>query len=478
LIWTEKASLAKKVVLTVTLNGKEARMFESFQAAVAVARRHGDLYFAALLDRECILEAFGSASSVWKGWVYTPAVTTWVFLSQCLSPDHSCRDAVARLAAWLTAQGRRPCSSDTGAYCTAREQLPEAGCHRLVCRTGKKVEDEAPDEWFWKGRRVRVVDGAAITMADTPANQAEYPQLKSQSPGCGFPIARIVVIFSLAVGTVLEAAIGQYRGKLTGENSMFRTLHDVLAQGDVVLADRYFSGWFDVALLVERGVDVVLRKHQARPTDFRTGVRLGHDDHLVFWRKPARPEWMTRETHAALPEFLILREMRVHVKQRGFRSKSLVVVTTLLSPAGYAADDIADLYRRRWQAELHLWSIKIALQMDHLRCKTPHRVRNELWMHLLAYNLVRRTMALAALQSGASPWQVSFKGALQTVNQFLPQLGSATSATALCEALVRCIAAHVVGNRPDRFEPRVRKRRPKEYAYMTKTRAEYKRQVA
>jgi hypothetical protein len=453
-------------------------MFGAFQAAVAAARRHGDLYFAALLDQESILEAFGSASSVWQGWLYTPAVTVWVFLSQCLSPDHSCRDAVARLAAWLAAQGRRACSAETGAYCTAREQLPEDGCHRLVCRTGREVEDKAPQEWLWKGRRVRVVDGAAVTMPDTPENQAEYPQPKSQRPGCGFPIARMVVIFSLAVGTVLEAAIGKYQGKQTGENSMFRALHDVLGEGDVVLADRYFSGWFDMAMLVERGVDVVVRKHQLRATDFRTGVRLGRDDHLVVWNKPRRPKWMSSETYDALPEFLMLREVRVRVKQRGFRTKSLIVVTTLLSPAGYAADDIAELYRRRWEAELNLRSIKIALQMDHLRCKTPHRVRNEIWMHLLAYNLIRRAIAFAAFQSGAKPWQISFKGALQTLNQFLPQLGSATSVTAICEALVRCIAAHTVGDRPDRYEPRVRKRRPKEYALMTKARGEYRRRAA
>jgi hypothetical protein len=315
-------------------------------------------------------------------------------------------------------------------------------------------------------------------MPDTPENQAEYPQSKSQRPGCGFPIARIVVIFSLAAGTVLEAAIGQYRGKQTGENSIFRTLHDALAKRDVVLADRYFSGWFDVALLVERGMDVVVRKHQLRATDFRIGVRLGHDDHLVVWKKPQKPKWMLREDYEALPQFLMLREMRVAVQQRGFRTKSIVVITTLLSPAGYAADEIAELYRRRWQAELHLRSIKIALQMDHLRCKTPHRVRNEFWMHLLAYNLVRRAMALAALRSGAQPWQISFKGAMQTLNQFLPHLGSATSVTAICEALVFCIAAHVVGNRPDRYEPRVRKRRPKEYDLMNKPREEYKRQRA
>jgi hypothetical protein len=478
LIWTEKASLAKKVVITVTLNGKEARMFGSFQASVAAARRHGDLYFAALLKRESILQAFGSASLNWQGWVYTPAVTVWVFLSQCLSPDHSCRDAVARLAAWLAAQGRRPCSPETGAYCTARDQLPEAACHRLVCHTGKEFEDAAPAEWQWKGRCVRVADGSTLTMPDTPENQAEYPQSKSQRPGCGFPIARIVVVFSLAVGTVLEAAIGQYKGKQTGENSMFRKLHNVLAKGDVLLADRYFSGWFDLALAVERDVDVVIRKHQLRPTDFRTGVRLGRDDHLVCWPKPGRPKWMSREVYQSLPEFLILRELRVHVKQRGFRTKSLIVITTLLSPAGYAADEIADLYRRRWDAELHLRSLKTVLQMDHLRCKTPHRVRNEFWMHLLAYNLIRRAMALAAIQSGVQPWQVSFKGALQTLNEFVPLLCYASSVTGICQALVDCIAAHVVGNRPNRYEPRVRKRRPKEYDLMNKPRAEYKRRAA
>ncbi|MGQ0634383.1 MAG: IS4 family transposase [Planctomycetaceae bacterium] len=453
-------------------------MLRSFHAAVTAARRHGDLYFAALLDRESIVEAFGPASSAWQGWVYTPAVTVWVFLSQCLSPDHSCRDAVARLAAWRAAQGRRPCSSETGAYCTARDQLPESACHHLVRRTGQEVEKDAPSEWFWKGRRVRVVDGTTITMPDTAENQAEYPQLKSQRPGCGFPIARIVVIFSLAVGTVLEAAIGKYQGKQTGENSLLRTLYDALAPGDVLLADRYFSGWFDIALSVERGVDVVVRKHQLRATDFRTGVRLGPRDHLVSWPKPPRPKWMSSATYEALPEFLILREVQVQVWQRGFRTRSLVVVTTLLSPAGYAAAEIANLYRRRWDAELHLRSLKIVLQMDHLRCKTPHRVRNELWMHLLAYNLIRRAMALAALQSGAKPWHVSFKGAVQTLNHFLSLLGCATSVTAFCEALVGCIAASVVGNRPDRFEPRVRKRRPKHFHLMTRPRGEYKRRAA
>ena len=322
------------------------------------------------------------------------------------------------------------------------------------------------------------VDGSTITMPDTPENQAEYPQVPGQRRGCGFPIARIVVVFSLAVGTVLDAAIGKYQGKQTGENSLFRTLHDVLREGDVVLADRYFSGWFDLALLQQRGVDTVVRKHQLRATDFRTGTRLGPDDHLVCWSKPARPDWMSPEQYASLPAALTLREVRVVVQQKGFRSKELMIVTTLLDSEQYPAAEIAALYRRRWQAELNLRSLKIVLQMDHLRCKTPHRVRNEFYMHLVAYNLIRQTMAVAALAADVEPWTVSFKGALQTIANLLPLLSTSVSTANWCEALLNAIATHVVGDRPDRFEPRVKKRRPKKYKFMREPRANYKKRMA
>ncbi|MCA1626535.1 MAG: IS4 family transposase [Acidobacteria bacterium] len=453
-------------------------MLDSFRAAVTAARRHGDLYFAALLSEQSILNSLGSASSLWQGWVYTPAVTVWVFLSQCLSADHSCRDAVARLAAWRVTKGLSPCSAETGGYCIARSHLPEEACRRLVRQTGQELENEAPAEWLWQGRRVRVVDGSTVTMADTPQNQAEYPQLKSQKAGCGFPIGRIVVVFSLAVGTVVEAAIGKYEGKQTGENSMFRTIAGCLADGDVVLADRYFGGWFDLALLKQRGVDMVVRKHQLRATDFRTGQRLGKDDQLVRWSKPQRPKWMTPEQYASLPDELVLREVRVRVKQKGFRTKSLVVVTTLTDANEDPAAQIAELYRRRWQAELNLRSLKVVLQMDQLRCKTPQRVRNEFYMHLLAYNLIRRAMALAAFQSGVCPWQVSFKGALQTLNNFLPLLACQPSVDAWCQALADAIATHRVANRPDRYEPRLTKRRPKKYKHLREPRANYKRRAA
>jgi len=449
-----------------------------FRRAVAEARRHEDLYFAALLSEDRIHAAFGTASWFWQGWIYSPAVTIWVFLAQCLSPDHSCREAVAQLIAWRLAKGLKPCSAETGAYCTAREQIPEEACRALVRQTGSETDDEAPPEWRWHGRRVLDVDGSTGTMPDTPANQAEYPQVPGQKRGCGFPIIRFVVVFSLAVGTVLEAALGKYQGKQTGENSLFRTLHDVLREGDVVLADRYFSGWFDMALLKQRGVDIVVRKHQLRATDFRTGQRLGPHDHVVRWPKPPRPAWISHEQYNSLPAELRLREVRVVVQQKGFRTKELIVVTTLLDAEQYAAAEIALLYRRRWQAELNLRSLKIVLQMDHLRCKTPHRVRNEFYMHLVAYNLIRTMMAVSAQQAGVEPWTISFKGTLQTLDRLLPLLATRLATTDWCDALLSAIATHTVGDRPDRIEPRVKKRRPKSYRKMTKPRHEYRNRAA
>lgn len=450
----------------------------AFRHAIAEARRQGELYFASLLREDRIRQAFGGASWFWESWLYSPAVTLWVFLAQCLSADHSCCEAVAQLIAWRLARGLKRCSAETGAYCTARQRLPEEACLQLARDTGRQADDEAPDEWRWHGRRVLDVDGSTFTMPDTPENQAEYPQVPGQRPGCGFPIARIVVVFSLAVGTVLDAALGKYQGKQTGENSLFRTLHGMLREGDVVLADRYFSGWFDIALLAQRGVDSVVRKHQLRSTDFRTGKWLGPGDHLVRWSKPPRPDWMSPEQYASLPDELTLREVRVVVRQKGFRTQELIIVTTLLDAQQYSAEEIAVLFRRRWQAELNLRSLKVVLQMDHLRCKTPHRVRNEFYMHLVAYNLIRQLMTAAAIQADRQPWTISFKGALQTITHLLPLLISNIDTADWCAALLTAIATHVVGNRPDRFEPRVRKRRQKKYLFMRHPRAYYKKRMA
>ncbi len=451
-------------------------MDASFRSMVAQARRSDSLAFAALLPEESINLAFGAARAQWQGWVYSPAVTVWVFLGQCLSPDHSCRDAVAKLIAWLLAQGRRPCSPETSAYCSARDALPEAAVRELVRITAQGVEERAPPEWLWHGRRVRLVDGTTVTMPDTEANQAEYPQ-HGQAPGCGFPIARLVTLFSLATGVVLNAVVGKYTGKQTGENSLFRTLHDELAPSDVLLADRYFCGWFDLAMLVARGVDFVVRKHQRRASDYRMGLRLGPEDHVIVWRKPARPEWMSPEQYDQLPAELTIRELRVRVGRPGFRTRVLEVVTTLLDADEFTSADVAQLYRRRWEAELNLRSLKIVLQMDHLRCCKPHRVRNEINAHFIAYNLIRGAMAASAQEVGRPPWTISFKGTLQTLANLLPILAS-VGPQSWCDVLLAAIAAHRVGHRPDRIEPRRKKRRPKSYGYFRQSRREYRRQMA
>jgi hypothetical protein len=414
----------------------------------------------------------------WKQIFYTPWLTFWAFFWQALSPDHSCRAAVKRIAAWLGRRGQKLDDEDTSPYCKARARLPESVPFRLMRSLGEKLHDQAPEDWWWCGRRVTVVDGTTVSMPDTAANQQAYPQSPSQKPGLGFPIARMVVIFCLATGSVLEVAIGKYQGKQTGENALFRRLWEGLNSGGVSLGDRYYSSYFDIALLKRgRGVDSVRRLHQRRVCDFRRGRRLGKEDHLVIWIKPARPEWMDEATYDELPETMEVRVVRVHVARRGFRTRLLDLVTTLLDSDVYTKKDLADLYRRRWDAELHLRSIKVVLGLDVLRCKTPELVRKEIWMGLLGYNVIRAMMMEASRAHGKVPHRVSFKGALQTLraNEVALREGTPAQRGWLWGILLESIAADEVGHRPDRVEPRARKRRPKPYPLLMVPRAEAKK---
>ena len=321
-----------------------------------------------------------------------------------------------------------------------------------------------------------MVDGSTAIMADTPANQQAYPQLSSQKPGLGFPIARFVVIFCLATGSVLEAAIGQYQGKQTGENALFRSLWDELEPGDVALADRYFGSYFDIVLLKERGVDSVFRLHQRRKCDFRRGRRLGQEDQIVRWDRPARPDWMNQATYEHVDETIEVRIIRIRVDHRGFRTQVLEVVTTLLDAEICTKKDIAILYRKRWHVELDLRSIKVVLGMDMLLSKTPEMVRKEIWMTLLGYNVIRAVMVKAALAHQREPRRLSFKGALQTVQEFGPALRDASSSRRpwLWRVLLSSVANDEEGYRPNRVEPRARKRRPKQYPLLTKPRRQAK----
>jgi Transposase DDE domain len=435
-----------------------------------------ELGLDAVLPEAMVQPVLTEERATWRRVVYTPWLTFWAFFWQVLSPDRSCRAAVKRVAAGRARRGEPLDDEDTGPYCKARARRPEAVPFRLMRSLGGALHDRVPAEWTWCGRRVKVVDGTTVSMPDTAANQAEYPQSRSQRPGLGFPIARMVVVFCLATGAVLEAAVGQYRGKQTGENTLFRRLWDEYRPGDVSLGDRGFSSYFDLALLKRRGVDSVCRLHQARANDYRRGRRLGKEDHLVIWSKPARPDWMDEAEYDSIPDQLGVRIVRIRVAIRGFRTRVLDVVTTLLDADIYTKNDLADLYRRRWEAERHLRSIKVVLGLDVLRCRTPALVRKELWMGLLGYNVIRGLMVEAAKAHGRGPHRVSFKGALQTLQAYEPALreGTRSQRSWLWGILLESIARDEVGRRPNRAEPRARKRRPKPYPLLMVPRDEAK----
>jgi Transposase DDE domain len=433
------------------------------------------LPFADLLPTALILDLLDKQDTTFYDRIYTPEVTLAMFLSQCQDADQSLRQAVTRLIAHRSAQGKPTCSSNTGAYADARGRLPGEIVAALTRHTGAELMKQAPAGWCWRGHHVKVIDGSTASMPDTEANQKEYPQMSAQKPGLGFPILRFVAIFSLSVGTVLDVAFCPYTGKKTSELALFRSLHDTINAGDVALADRHFCSFFEVADLQQRGANAVVRMHQKRKVDFRRGVQLGKYDHLVIWKKPvACPNWMDAETYQQFPDELAMREVRIRVpcKGRKVRTRIITIATTLCDHEKYSKADLAALYRRRWQAELNLRSLKTVLQMDVLRCKTPAMVHKEIWAHLLAYNLVRKVMAQAADEFGVEPWTISFKATLQTLRAFALPLVTCTRARlpGMIEELLLAIARHSVGNRPDRVEPRAVKRRPKSYKLLTKPR--------
>jgi hypothetical protein len=365
----------------------------------------------------------------------------------------------------LIALGREPCAAATGAYCKARQKLPEKFLRRLTYQVGVGVEDQAPTSWRWHGRRTLLVDGAELIADDTEANQAAYPQPSTQRPGLGFPIIRFVVLLAFATASVVGAAFGPHSGKETGETALFRELFAQLRAGDIVVADRYYCSYFMIALLQQRGVDAAFRLHHLRHYDFRRGQRLGRDDHIVTWQRPQRPDWMDPETYATMPETLRVREVRFAVDAPGCRSHSVIVATTLVDGGQYGSADIADLYHQRWHVELDLRSIKQTLGLEMIHCKTPAMVRKALWAHLLGYNLVRKVAAQAAWAHGLAPRQISFAGTVQTLEAFRwLLLASADDTRAeICRVLFIAVATHIVGDRPNRVEPRRLKRRYDRY---------------
>jgi hypothetical protein len=379
------------------------------------------------------------------------------------------------------AQAPLPDSSDPSAYCQARQRLPLAVLRQGVRTVGQRLRQQVGDLYTWCGRRVWLVDGSSCSMPDTPALQKAFGQPAGPAPGCGFPMVRLVALFCWATGAVGDVALGPWR---FSELRLWRRLWHLLSPGEVVVGDCFYCSFAHLVGLRQRGVEGVFRLHQRRPADFRCGERLGKNDRLVTWRRPkfqARPRGMTLRQWQRLPEELTVRLIRVSVAIAGFRSRVIIVATTLLDPVAYPAAQIAALYRDRWTVELRLREIKITLGMDVLRGQSPDIVRKEIYMHLLAYNLLRTLMWQAAVTRGRDLHRLSFAGTVDRLNALLPYLWlyqGTPHALRLYQLLLHWIAHDPLPHRPNRIEPRAKKRRPKPYPWMQQPRHEMRQALA
>ena len=435
----------------------------------APALRNEGLPFADILTEASIRDVLNEHGVQFRDRVFTPVTTIWGFLSQVLSEDHSCRDAVSRIIAHRAANGITVCSPNTASYCNARSRIHTSVLSTLAKRTAEELHASVGDQWKWNGRSVFIFDGSSVSMPDTPENQEMYPQPPQQATGLGFPLARIAVLLSLATGACHDLAIAPYQGKGTGETNLFRRMYDTLKPGDVVLADALFDDYFIACELCNRGIDLVAHAQYERTGSWTVESRPDGD--LLVWQRPNKPRGMTGEQYRSYPKQLLMRQVTVDARDKNNRVQQFKVVTTILTPS-IDGKQIGDLYEHRWEGEVDIRSIKCTMQMDILRCKTPDMVHKEIWTHLLAYNLLRTVMAVAAHENDIEPRKVSFKGAKQALTAFAPKIEAARPEDRgrLIDAMLTTIAYHRVGDRPGRWEPRARKRRPKPAARLTQPR--------
>ncbi len=437
----------------------------SQQHRVRRQARNSDAYaFFNVLTSERLLDKVESLLPDHRERLFPPTETLSMFMAQALSADGSCQKAVNEAAIKRLAGGLPRCSTYTGAYCRARTRLPLEMVRTLARYTGQGITQRAPNAWNWRGRRVRLVDGTTVTLPDTLANQAAYPQSRNQKPGLGFPLCRIVALVCLGSGAVLNAAFGRYNGKGGDEQSLLRSMLDTLEQNDLLLGDPFYATYFLLCDLHERGIDAVFEQHgsRQRTTDFRRGRRLGVRDHLIMINKPVlKPHWMSQADYDRAPECMTVRELRTGHK---------TLMTTLLCPKQTDKAAVKTLYQSRWYVELDLRNIKTTLGMERLSCQTPAMAIKEIWVYLLAYNLIRLMMGQAALIAHLHPRQISFKHTVQLWIAWAEQGHGVEDGTQLY-ALFALIAQQRVGDRPGRIEPRAVKRRPKTYPLLTQPRA-------
>ncbi|WP_181246540.1 IS4 family transposase [Chroococcidiopsis cubana] len=431
------------------------------------------LPFQEILPESVIEQAIDELKIKYRRRLFDPFVTLWVFLSQVLDVDKSCHNAVSRVIAYLVGEGVEIPSTDTSAYCQARSRLPEELLVRLFSKAAQSLQEKVTTEDLWCGRSVKVIDGSAVSMPDTVENQTAYPQPSNQKLGCGFPVAKIGVIFSLATGAAIALVIDVLN---THDIQLARKMYEFLNRGDVLLGDRAFCSYADLVSIKNLGCDAVFRKHQSRKTTMRKGKIIGDCDRLVTWHKPQKcPQGLSESEFVTLPCTLTVREVCYYVIIPGFRTSSVSLITTLLESKIYPSLELVRLYGERWDVELDLKHLKITLGMDILRGKTPQMVRKEIYVFLLAYNLLRGLMWSAGTTYGAPPLHLSLQGTRHHLTHFMTVLFAADSTQRhhIYRTLLKIIVHKLVPVRPGRSEPRVRKRRPKSYPLMNQPRHLY-----
>ena len=434
------------------------------------------LPFIDTLPEDMIQQTLQQENIRYRKRVYDPIITLWVFICQVLDPDKSCRNAVSGVLSILFDSEEKLPSDNTGAYCKARKRLSLSFIIRLLHKTGKTIHQKASDGFLWCNRHVLLVDGSTFSMYDTPANQQEYPQAKNQHKYHGFPVARILGIFCLATGAVIDAAIGSL---CVSEISLFRMLYSHLNPGDVALGDKLFGSYGDIALLSQRGIDSVFRMHPLRKTDFRKGKRLGSNyDHLVTWKRPRKGTLhLEPELYAKLPETMLVREIRYFIHIKGFRTRKVTLVTTLLDHHIYTYELLAELYGLRWQVEIDLRHLKTTMHMEHIHSKTPEMVRKEFYIHLLAYNLIRATLWESGIKHNVHPLRLSYKGAIQHVLNFVPILAIMKDRDFVYDIMLTIISQGKLLERPFRVEPRMVRSKKRQFPRMTRPRQEIRQKL-
>jgi len=436
------------------------------------------LPFRDILSEDMIQQTLEEENIKYRKRLYDPIITLWTFMRQVLDPDKSCKNAVSFVLSILCDSEEELPSGNTGAYCKARKRLSLGFIMRLFRKTGQTIHQKASDRFLWCNRHVFLVDGSTFSMYDTPENQQEYPQAKNQHEYHGFPVARILGIFCLATGALIDAAISSL---CMSEISLFRMLYSHLNPGDVALGDKLFGSYGDIALLSGRGIDSVFRMHHLRKTDFRKGKRLGSKgiyDHLVTWKKPRKGTLhLAPELYAQLPETMLVREIRYFINIKGFRTKKVTLVTTLLDHHVYTYELLAELYGLRWQVEIDLRHLKTTMHMEHIHSKTPEMVRKEFYVHLLAYNLIRATLWEAGIKHNAHPLRLSYKGAIQHVLSFVPILAIIKNRDYTYGVMLTIISQGKLLDRPFRVEPRMVRSKKRQFPRLTRPRQEIRQKL-